>query len=429
MNTMKSSMPRMIAVTLIGCLALTAMASAGDWYAMTGGTFTTDGGYPWIGNTNYNVKLMTSGTPAAQYVNAADPDYGLSYDNFEQFGTVTLSGSFAANALAGLCSSSYVQVGLMTEATIDNSEHGYASWQFNDSVMISAVNGSIQVSDYDMAGGRRSSSITFDGTKQLDYQMTVDFDTSTASLIVNNNDDSGWSSPVSTLFGISDWGAYGNPGYGSFDLTQPEDYTSAALFANIYNESSGLNATASFGDITVSVDGLAGSGTPETVHSTGAAEERFWTGSDNSKVLEVTFQLDNGKSMTLTPSDITVSASSALAAAMASAGVTGQISQVWDFDTDGYAFDAGESLALSIYVGLDPSLDNINLWHNDGSGWTLVDLDAAGMTASLVEGQLTLMGVDDFSSYGVSIPEPTSMALLGLGGLALLRRRRNRKAA
>jgi hypothetical protein len=59
MNTMKSSMTRMIAVTLIGCLALTAMASAGDWYTMTGGTFTTDGGYPWISDdTNYNYKIM-----------------------------------------------------------------------------------------------------------------------------------------------------------------------------------------------------------------------------------------------------------------------------------------------------------------------------------------------------------------------------------
>jgi hypothetical protein len=413
--------------------ALASTSFAGTWYTMTGDDFSTTSGYPWTStDTNYNVKLMTAGTAEAKYTNAYLPDYGLSYDNFEQLGQVVLTGSFSPNDLQTLCSSSYVQIGLMTEAIIDNSEHGYASYQFNDSAMLSVSNAgtagqyNINVTDYNLSGGRRSTSMTFDGSKQLDYQLTFDFDTDYASLVINNNDGSGWSSAVGTTFGISDWGAFGLSGSGNFDLIQPEDFSSAALFANIYNENatSGTLSQAGFGNVSVSSPNLSNSSTSASITGTGSFQRHFWVGSEASEILEVVFDLDSGSSLDFTATESTDPADySALVSAMNTAGVSGEISQVWNFETGGFAFGTGESVALTFHVDPSATLDDINLWHNDGSGWSLVDLTDEGINVHLADGVLIYSGVDDFSSYGVTVPEPASLSLLALGGLALLRRR------
>lgn len=426
------TMTRMITVMMIGCLILTATASADPWYTMNGDNFSTTSGHPWTSaDTNYNIKLMTAATSEAKYANAASPDYGLSYDNFEKLDEVVISGSFAANDLQNLCTSSYVQIGLMTEAIIDNSEHTYASYQFNDSVMLSVANAgtagqyNINVTDYNLNGGRRSASMIFDGSKQLDYELTLDFSADNASLVINNNDGNGWSSAVETTFGISDWGALGYAGYGNYDLTQPEDYTAAALFANIYNENgnSGTASLASFGDVTLGSPNLSNSNATVTISSNGTFEKHFWTGSEASEIIEVVFDLDSGNSIEFTSDDITASASAALQAAMANEGINAEISQIWDFDTNSYTFGANESVALTFNVDPNATLSDINLWHNDGTGWSLVNLADEGISVTLDNGKVIYSGVDDFSSYGVTVPEPASLSLLGLGGLALLRRR------
>lgn len=239
---------------LFAMLAVVSTAPAADWYTMTGGSLETTGGYDpnsgWYGNTNFHTKLMTSQTPEAMYTNAEGTGtgmLGLTYDNFEQFGEVVVSGTIPAGGLA-LSNQSYVQIGLITGAMITEAENWYLSGLFNDSIMVSigqsSGNYSINVTDYNLGGGRRSPNLPFDAAQALAYELTINFDTDYASLMIDNG--SGWVGPVGCDFGISDWGAAGYVG-----PHNPEDFTSAALFANMYNESDQLTGTATFGDVTV----------------------------------------------------------------------------------------------------------------------------------------------------------------------------------
>jgi T5SS/PEP-CTERM-associated repeat protein len=91
----------------------------------------------------------------------------------------------------------------------------------------------------------------------------------------------------------------------------------------------------------------------------------------------------------------------------------------WDFDI--LNLPEGDSVLLSFQVldGIDPA--EFSVWHHDeGSGWTLYD--ASDLT--VVDGWANFT-VDSFSSYAVTaVPEPATMSLLALGGIAMLRRRK-----
>lgn len=83
-------------------------------------------------------------------------------------------------------------------------------------------------------------------------------------------------------------------------------------------------------------------------------------------------------------------------------------------------FDLAE---INVDHTLVDSGDDIQLWHYNGTIWEdVTDI------ASFVDGptgSISTIGMTGFSPIAVtSIPEPTSLALLGLGSLAMLRRRR-----
>jgi|GEM_PF-2941458 len=247
-------MKRVFAISMMVALAFGGLTYAGTLFTMPGDSLITDGDGSTAPETNFNFKIMTQATAAAKYTNAAGTGagmLGLSYTNFTQYGTVTISGSIAANTL-NLDNASYMEIGLITKAAVEKSEKWYLSGMFNDSVfMLVSTNGSGQYSvragDYNLGGGRWSSIINFNKMQDLLYELQLDFATSTASLRIDNG--AGWTSAVSVLFGIDDWTA-AYPG--SYGYLSPENFTQAALFANLYNEgTAGDYDSASFGDITV----------------------------------------------------------------------------------------------------------------------------------------------------------------------------------
>jgi hypothetical protein len=235
-------------------LSLTSLLQAASpVVVMPGDTLATKGGFPWnLPETNINLKIATAATPAAKYTNAVGTGagmLGLSYTDFAQYGQVTITGTIPANAL-NLDNSSYLEIGLITQAMVAQSEAWYLSGMFNDSVfMLISTTSSGQYSacagDYNLGGGRWSSKINFDKTAALSYRLVLDFTTSQASLTVDNG--SGYSTPVTVTFGIADWTAGGStiPG-----LT-PEDYSQAAVIAQLYNEGDSAVNSATFGDVTV----------------------------------------------------------------------------------------------------------------------------------------------------------------------------------
>ncbi len=91
----------------------------------------------------------------------------------------------------------------------------------------------------------------------------------------------------------------------------------------------------------------------------------------------------------------------------------------WDFDTD---LTGGEDVLLSFFVGNGFTADSLEIWHYDNSGvWTTFAADDLTYSDGWVN-----FTVDGFSGYavtGMPVPEPATMGLLALGGLALLRRR------
>lgn len=242
-----------LVIVAIGLSLTSLLQAASPVVVLPGDTLATKGGFPWnLPETNINLKIATAATPAAKYTNAVGTGagmLGLSYTDFAQYGQVTITGTIPANAL-NLDNSSYLEIGLITQAMVAQSEAWYLSGMFNDSVfMLISTTSSGQYSacagDYNLGGGRWSSKINFDKTAALSYRLVLDFTTSQASLTVDNG--SGYSTPVTVTFGIADWTAGGStiPG-----LT-PEDYSQAAVIAQLYNEGDSAVNSATFGDVTV----------------------------------------------------------------------------------------------------------------------------------------------------------------------------------
>jgi T5SS/PEP-CTERM-associated repeat protein len=96
------------------------------------------------------------------------------------------------------------------------------------------------------------------------------------------------------------------------------------------------------------------------------------------------------------------------------------LEESWDFEVSG--LPSGDDVLLSFAVSGQPATGEINIWHyEDGSGWspyTPGDLVVSDGWASF--------SVDSFSSYALTVvPEPASMSLLVLGGMALAIRKRS----
>ena len=95
----------------------------------------------------------------------------------------------------------------------------------------------------------------------------------------------------------------------------------------------------------------------------------------------------------------------------------------WSLIVDGVT-DKGIGIMAGVTFGSvgGKLVDNIT-YHCDGWGDITVQLTIAGSN-HIVAPEDRLLTADDLGSIVYRIPEPTTIILLGLGGLALLRRRR-----
>jgi microcystin-dependent protein len=92
----------------------------------------------------------------------------------------------------------------------------------------------------------------------------------------------------------------------------------------------------------------------------------------------------------------------------------------WDFETN---LPDGTEVFLAFEV--ESGLPTFQVWHLDGAGaWTIFDPEFKSYDSI---GGIAGFTVDSFSGYAVTVPEPGTLALLSLGALVSLRRRRRRQ--
>jgi len=97
-----------------------------------------------------------------------------------------------------------------------------------------------------------------------------------------------------------------------------------------------------------------------------------------------------------------------------------QVLSAWDFTTD-LVSGTNVQLSLEVGTGWDPAL--FIAWHSvDGINWTLFTTDI------FYDGTSASFFVDGFSSYAVTVPEPSTALLMLLAGGAWMLRRRCRNA-
>jgi len=89
----------------------------------------------------------------------------------------------------------------------------------------------------------------------------------------------------------------------------------------------------------------------------------------------------------------------------------------WLFEPgDGYT--EGNAVCLSLEIGAGQSLDNLGVWHFDGSTWspyTVTDLTYDGTYANF-----TVTGFSGYAMSGITVPEPGAIVLLAVGLASLL---------
>jgi T5SS/PEP-CTERM-associated repeat protein len=213
----------------------------------------------------------------------------------------------------------------------------------------------------------------------------------------------------------------------------------AGEFANVGTVALWAQAGLAAGTYTpISVNGTwTGSGTyeafggawDETLHTfTVAAAEQAVAGQQATLDLLTTQRLEVDSSLVVnfaptsisTTVDVTATAltGSSLIELAAILGDDELLQGAWDLDVTG--LPAGDKVMLALAVSGNVAPHDLNVWHYDGTNWTAYDASDA-----IVSGGWAYFTVDSFSGYAVStIPEPATMSLLALGGLALLRRRR-----
>ncbi|RPI64018.1 MAG: PEP-CTERM sorting domain-containing protein [Planctomycetaceae bacterium] len=99
----------------------------------------------------------------------------------------------------------------------------------------------------------------------------------------------------------------------------------------------------------------------------------------------------------------------------ATAGFEGTLLSAWDFDTT----YAGNEVMLAFDIGM--GMPNPTIWHYSGGVWSPFTADMFTYDAN----GIVSFNVTSFDGYAVvSVPEPATMTLLAIGGLAMLRRRR-----
>jgi len=96
----------------------------------------------------------------------------------------------------------------------------------------------------------------------------------------------------------------------------------------------------------------------------------------------------------------------------------------WEFSFSGGEISAANPAYLSFYVGEGFAIDELSLWHYDGSEWT--EYAASDLS---YDGQYASFTVTGFSGYAVSaVPEPSAAALLLVALLSLAGYARRRLA-